>query len=119
MTRQEYFSTKEQLKNWASILKSNKDLYKNAQREGNFGMQYDIRNKTRITYLDFRSTHIFMSLLRGKTRTQIEHNFEEKIAELTIESKIRNLCEQFSLEANYDEQMRVIEITSKQEKIAI
>lgn len=122
MTREQFLGKKEELKKAAVNLKFLKQEFRKAQSEGRTQDVADLRTETMKQYLVFRSTHIFMSLVRGRTRIQIEKNFETQKSKSyplhLIEKRILDLCKEFEYEINFDEHNRVIEITKKVEEIS-
>lgn len=80
-TIQQYIKLKKELKRLAFTNRRNKNLLKNAQREGNYSWpktgqpakHFWKYTRARInSRYEFRHKHIIASLLRGKTRDQIE-----------------------------------------------
>jgi len=117
MKREEYHALKEQLKGYAINLRQHKVSVKEWQREGQNIV--DFKGKD---YWDYRAGHIFMSLVRGKTREQIESNFANQQGpgsnffggsyyRQRLEDKIAALCDRFGFEPDRDEFMRVVGIT--------
>lgn len=69
-TKQQYIELKTQLKKIAFENRRNRDLLKNAQRDGTAG--WKVHYTLAYSRYEFRHKHIIASLLRGKTRDQIE-----------------------------------------------
>lgn len=127
MTREEYLAKKEEVKQLAGTLKYLKGAYKDCQRNGedvagwttekgkHWSQVY--RDKD-TTYTRFRVLHVFMSLVRGKTRTQIENTFEAQDTLDWLEAGIGGLCEEYRFEADHDEKGRVISIEEIAQTVA-
>jgi ribosomal protein S26 len=132
MTREQYLEKKEELKQLALNLKSNKKQYRLEASiySKSSSIEKNIWWKTPHIYISsliqmrnsFRANHIFMSLIRGRTRSQIENNFDKQIWNnctcLYVEYEIKKLCDKYEYEVNLDEHLRVIEIKEilKEEK---
>ena len=85
MTRENYFNLRNNLKQLALELKVQKQALKEAQRamsKSRTGSNYhevtSLEYSKRQYYREYRALHIFMCLLRGKTREQIENNFQDQ-----------------------------------------
>jgi hypothetical protein len=133
MTKEQYLTKKEELKQLSANIKYLKKEYKQCQREGcdragwstEKGRHYSqVSGDLNKSYFTYRSGHIFMSLVRGKSRVRIENNFEKQDPTdtniYTIEQRIRVLCEEFDFEMDCDERSRVLSIKpriSLEEKI--
>jgi len=74
MTREQYIQLKQELKELASSIKHLKPIYKNFQREGKYRDECATIGELIRRRKEYRVKHIFMSLVRGKTREQIERN---------------------------------------------
>ncbi len=121
MTREQYLELKSELKEKSSILRSLKNKLKNDMRQNSIPGVVIMETPVWKTHMevnnlkkDFRTKHVFMSLLRGKSRNQIESNFETKEMNSLLrclENDIRKLCEKYELECDNDEHLRVISIT--------
>lgn len=119
MTREEYLNLKSELKLRAANIKSSKKQLREDIKLKNQGLPYGDPISIQQMRLhnsgqDYRYRHIFMSLLRGKTREQIEHNFllQEPKNGLYCwrEQKIKSICEKYGLECDVDENYKVISI---------
>ena len=128
MTREQYLTLKAELKEKGKQLRSLKHLFRAGQSSiargtGNQSGNPIWKTRSEIEEMkrDFRSKHIFMSLLRGKTRTQIEHNFEEKYCKRMsgmyswLEAWIKKLCEIYQVEYELDEFYNIVKILSVKE----
>ena len=115
MNRNQYKELKLELKELGSIIRSDKQLNKQLQREGKFTYEtyYSINSKQ----FDYRTKHIFMSLVRGKSRVQIENNFETKELETSVENKIQKLCIKYDYDMDMTEKFQVLSITPKDVQI--
>ena len=122
MTREQYLELKAELKATGKQLRWDKHKLRadmKAQSRGLFlpGVGESVpRQQSNVRSLQqtYRYKHIFMSLLRGKTRVQIENNFGfQRPNGYYHEEKIRNLCSQYNLECDNDEHGRVISVTEK------
>ena len=69
-TKQQYIDLKKSIKKLAFENRRNRDLLKNAQRDGKAG--WKVHYTLADSRYEFRHKHIIASLLRGKTRDQIE-----------------------------------------------
>jgi DNA repair exonuclease SbcCD ATPase subunit len=121
MTREEYKALKEQLKEWAIHQKQRKKMVRQWFSENPNKSPYGVMDgpyKWESHYTEYRSGHIFMSLVRGKTRTQIEGNFEDQKGLNWIDEDITDLCLKYNFEADHDERGRVISIMPIAETVA-
>jgi len=118
MTRDDYRLFKEQLKRYAANLRQHKADVKEWQRTKTGTPAYGQAKD----YLDCRAGHIFMSMVRGHTREQIEPNFANQIDPThrdfkgiglvrALEDRIGKLCDQYGFEADNDEKFRIIRVT--------
>ena len=128
MNRDDYRSLKTSLKEDAKKLSSMKRLLReDMSSRATVGVkltdytfistfQMDVNAAQRM----FRIRHIFMSLLRGRTRTEIENNFESQGPSSglysPIERGLKDLCNHYGLEPNLDEKYRVISIIRQESK---
>lgn len=69
-TQNQYIDLKNQLKKLCFEIRGNRNILKNAQRKGT--ADWKIHAHLRNSRWEFRHKHIIASLLRGKTREQIE-----------------------------------------------
>lgn len=110
MNKEQYLNLKLELKKLGGILKSEKQFIRTCQREGRrsdfLNAHYSVINKK----FDFRTKHIFMSMVRGKTREQIENNFLTKVVETGTEFELRCLCEKYGYEVDLNEKNQVFKI---------
>lgn len=120
MTREEYLSLKSELKTMGNQLRFHKKQLREDQSTNARGLgcsQPIWKTRDTVTEMkqDYRIKHIFMSLLRGKSRVQIENNFESQTPLNGLYSRrdkgLKTLCEKYNLECNVDENYRVIDIT--------
>lgn len=118
MTREDYKQFKELLKGQAGAQRQHKLNVKDWHRT-KVGVPAYGKGKH---YLDYRAGHIFMSLVRGRTRQQIESNFDQQLTPNTkafhglgmareIETRIGNLCERFGFQTDRDEDLRIVSVT--------
>jgi hypothetical protein len=133
MTKEQYLEKKEELKKQAANLKHLKADYKQCQRDGedraswstDKGKHYtQICSAIRKNYEGYRSGHIFMSMVRGRSRVEIENNFEKQTTKPSynpMEEEIKKLCDnKFEFDVIYDKYRRIISIKpriSLEEKI--
>jgi len=130
MTREQYLTKKEELKQLAATIKYLKEEHKQSQRDGGNvagwstekGKRHSqICGDLRKSYFSYRPGHIFMSMVRGKTRLQIESNFEAQeygsCTNREIERVIEDLCKLYGYETDRDEYMRIISINQKVESV--
>lgn len=110
MTREDYLALKDSVKQLAAELKFKKVSFKQWQREHNGCSSWNCEFNPGKAYWEYRSRHIFLSLVRGKKRDEIEWNVFQKDREISIEERIAKLCEIYNYEINYDESGRVIEL---------
>jgi hypothetical protein len=112
MTRDKYRSLKGELKRLAANRKQLKADFRSWQRDNRGRSSYHFWDNRSIDdgYWNFRAGHIFMSLVRGRTRIQIENNFDSQALSRDIENRIMVLCEQYGFETDRDEQFRIIEV---------
>jgi hypothetical protein len=120
MTREQYLELKSELKNTSSTLRSLKKQLRVDMSLQSRKLPYGDpiclqQGKVNGLKLDYRVKHIFMSLLRGKSREQIENNFlvQEPKNGLysTREQKLKTLCDKYNLEYDQDESYKIISIT--------
>lgn len=71
-TREQYLELKKQYKRLAFENRKNRNLLKNAQRDGKWDKIWKYSCALERSKYEFRHLHIIASLLRGKTRDQIE-----------------------------------------------
>ena len=69
-TQNQYIDLKKQLKKLCFEIRGNRNILKNAQRKGT--ADWKTHANLRNSRWEFRHKHIIGSLLRGKTRDQIE-----------------------------------------------
>ncbi len=121
MTREQYLEKKEELKRIAATLKSSKREFRKAQSEKRYRDTLIFGRLIREVYYQYRPLHIFMSLVRGRTRIQIENNFLTQDCKLVVnyrvEKDIKKFCETFNYEMDLDENLRVIEIKQKVDQV--
>lgn len=71
----------------------------------------------------FRTMHIFLCLCRGRTREQIENNFEDQAHSnynhYSVERELDKLCDKYNLETDFDENRRVLTIERHWAKQAV
>ena len=107
MTREEYKTMKESLKSLAQQLRSIKPIFKDAQRNKNWREIYDLSSKREGIYRLYRIGHVFMCLVRGRTRSQIEWNYESRTIHW-LESGIGILAGEYGYMPDLDEEGRII-----------
>jgi hypothetical protein len=114
MTKEQYFELKEMLKQESSNLRFIKKEVRETQSRKSRGLtiepgsfysqsEYDTKRHA------FRTKHIFMCLLRGRTRSQIENNFDQHLIRW-VENSIELLCRQYDIHYEIDEIGRVISV---------
>jgi hypothetical protein len=101
MTREQYFATKAELKELASMIKIKTRNYRAAQSEASGGNKKGVEEPKWTNDMslwrarhEFRHKHIVMSLIRGKTREQIE---KPKDNNLPSEQYIQKLLETYEV----------------------
>ena len=126
MTKEQYLELKNELKQHASNIKflkksvrtQNSDLVK--KHLGSWDILHRTRIEQKILSRNYRTKHIFMSLIRGKTREQIENNFNTQLPKnglcSWLEGDIKRLCEKYNLEYDQDENYKIIKIIKVLEK---
>jgi hypothetical protein len=123
MTREQYLEKKEELKQLSANIKYLKKEYKQCQREGcdragwstEKGRRYSqVDADLNKSYFTYRSGHIFMSLVRGRSRIRIENNFEKQDwsneTQKRIEEGVIGLCNKYEFDVDYDEYRRILSI---------
>jgi hypothetical protein len=122
MTRDEYLALKDELKERAVTLRSLKKTLRHDHMATALGLdkictdpvwrQQQIVNARKREY---RIKHIFMCLLRGKTREQIESNFGSQLPGNGLfssrEKELKDLCTLYGIEFDQDENYKVISVT--------
>ena len=111
MTRIQYLELKSELKKLGKIIKEEKAFNKECQKNRSFnGSDYfSIKRKQE----EFRTKHIFMSLVRGHKRIEIENNFETKEVEKHIEESIQSLCLKYDFEIELNQKKQILKISPK------
>ena len=122
MTREQYLTLKRENKERASWLRAMKRVLRedisNAvtgkiPRSGMRTTQSEVSNMQKA----FRVNHIFLCLLRGRTRKEIEANFAVQLPVnglySWIENELTNLAESYDLDWDSDENHKVISIKAK------
>jgi len=126
MTREQYLELKEELKDLSRKIRWDKrqlrsDMSSSSRGLGCVGHEPIYRQQSMLRSLqqDYRYKHVFMSLLRGKTRAQIENNFgHQQYNPFFVEHLIQELCTQYNLECDLDENLKVMTVKRKQEVVA-
>lgn len=126
MTRDDYINLKTNLKENVKRLRSLKYLVREDESSASRGLPgsgsplSQTRRDLRDLYRDVRTNHVFMSLIRGRTRVQIENNFETQAPEnglySWLDKDIKTLCEKYELEYEVNEHYKVISIIGHNSK---
>lgn len=116
MTKSEYLMLKKQNKEKGLMIKELKKVSRNLDREFNLNKNLyrdmiNARNNYQKTKQDFRINHIFLSLVRGRTREKIETNFLTKDLDYYLEKNLTKLSEQYGYAVNYNSKQQVISVT--------
>lgn len=122
MTREEYLALKDELKERAAALRTLKKTLRHDQMATALGLDKictdSIRMQELIVHIrkkEYRVKHIFMCLLRGKSREQIESNFGSQLPGNGLfssrEKELKDLCTKYGIEFDQDENYKVISVT--------
>lgn len=118
MTREDYKSIKEEVKKMAIEIKRFKNEMRESNREYSHG-KCDHRVLMNAIYdyntakWNFRVKHIFMSLVRGRTRNQIENTFDKKDRSNFLEDGIKKLCEKYGFDVQTNKIGQILSVTCK------
>lgn len=93
MTKEEYHAMKNEMKHSANILSAFKTHYKKEQKMGKTASANAVLARLRKEKASYRLNHIFMSLVRGKTREQIE----QKTMKDFNEDSLIKLCKSYNV----------------------
>lgn len=124
MTREQYLELKEELKQTSKNLRWNKHMLRANMRAIALGIEYPIglsiarqQGNLLAVQRDFRVKHIMMSLLRGRTRIQIENNFESQMPKnglySYVERDLKAICEKYDLDMDLDQNYKVMTVEIK------
>lgn len=116
MTREEYIGIKEELKKLALTIRSLKGLYKEVQRDHDWKKVSHTCVGREPAYIRYRQGHTFMSLVRGKTRAQVEWNYAEKKYIPWLEEGIYHMCVRYGYTPDLDPEGRVESVRVIEEK---
>ncbi len=104
MNREQYLKNKEEIKTMSKQLKALKYQVREKSREFNKGLEsYENMIISIGAYQalkkNFRIKHIFMSLVRGRSRDEIEQNHK---LNYSIEMGLKKLCDEHNFKPEYD-----------------
>jgi len=94
MTREQYHAEKQSLHNMTRNIRTLRPVYRQEQRHGNLSKANKCLRELLHIRRECRAVHIFMSLLRGKIREQIERVTRT----IPDEQRIVNLCQQYAVD---------------------
>ena len=102
-TQTQYIDLKKQLKKLCFEIRGNRNILKNAQRKGTANWKTHLY--LRRSKYEFRHKHIIASLLRGKTREQIEQ-YVSPGHELN-ETYLKKLSQEYEVENGIEEEQPI------------
>jgi len=116
MNRIEYLTLKKETKQKGLMIKEAKKESRNLDREYNLNSKlYPEMLKARRDYekqkFDYRANHIFLSLVRGKERVQIENNFDSTFI-YGLELKLKDLATFYDYKFQTNGKQQVIGLIS-------